>query len=182
PGAAGALEALAGDPRVVVLATAVEPLGVYGELLLPLNPLPVPDPVRGGTAAADPHELQEVASVALFVRRARAADPAFALTPENAGAVAEICTLLDGLPLAVELAARRLRLLPPHLLPVRLRDRTTVLSGGPANAPGRHRSLAALAEWSCRGLDAPARALLERLSVYEPGFGLSAAGLSAEPA
>ncbi|MFC9812639.1 ATP-binding protein [Streptomyces virginiae] len=186
PGAAGALEALAGDPRVVVLATAVEPLGVYGELLLPLNPLPVPGPVRGpaggGAAAADPHELQEVASVALFVRRARAADPAFALTPENAGAVAEICALLDGLPLAVELAARRLRLLPPHLLPVRLRDRTTVLSGGPANAPERHRSLAALAEWSCRGLDAPARALLERLSVYEPGFGLSAAGLSAEPA
>ncbi|MEW1799984.1 ATP-binding protein [Streptomyces virginiae] len=186
PGAAGALEALTGDPRVVVLATAVEPLGVYGELLLPLNPLAVPGPVRGpaggAAAAADPHELQEVASVALFVRRARAADPAFALTPENAGAVAEICTLLDGLPLAVELAARRLRLLPPHLLPVRLRDRTTVLSGGPANAPERHRSLAALAEWSCRGLDAPARALLGRLSVYEPGFGLSAAGLSAEPA
>ncbi|MFJ1564061.1 ATP-binding protein [Streptomyces erythrochromogenes] len=185
-GAAAALEALSGDPRVVVLATAVEPLGVYGELLLPLAPLPVPGPVRGpaggAAAAADPQELQEVASVALFVRRARAADPAFALTLENAGAVAEICTLLDGLPLAVELAARRLRLLPPHLLPVRLRDRTTVLSGGPANAPERHRSLAALAEWSCRGLDAPARALLARLAVYEPGFGLSAAGLSAEPA
>ncbi|MFC9824873.1 ATP-binding protein [Streptomyces erythrochromogenes] len=183
-GAAAALEALAGDPRVVVLATAVEPLGVYGELLLPLAPLPVPGPVRGpaGGAAADPQELAEVASVELFVRRARAADPAFALTLENAGAVAEICTLLDGLPLAVELAARRLRLLPPHLLPVRLRDRTTVLSGGPANAPERHRSLAALAEWSCRGLDAPARALLGRLAVYEPGFGLSAAGLSAEPA
>ncbi|MFE9468133.1 ATP-binding protein [Streptomyces virginiae] len=186
PGAAGALEALAGDPRVVVLATAVEPLGVYGELLLPLNPLPVPGPVGGpaggDAAAADPHELQQVASVELFVRRARAADPAFALTPENAGAVAEICTLLDGLPLAVELAARRMRLLPAHLLPVRLRDRTTVLSGGPANAPERHRSLAALARWSCRGLDAPARALLGRLSVYEPGFGLSAARLSAEPA
>ncbi|MFF9051955.1 ATP-binding protein [Streptomyces erythrochromogenes] len=185
-GAAAALEALSGDPRVVVLATAVEPLGVYGELLLPLAPLPVPGPLRGpaggAAAAADPQELRDVASVELFVRRARAADPAFALTLENAGAVAEICTLLDGLPLAVELAARRLRLLPPHLLPVRLRDRTTVLSGGPANAPERHRSLAALAEWSCRGLDAPARALLARLAVYEPGFGLSAAGLSAEPA
>ncbi|MFF3724991.1 ATP-binding protein [Streptomyces erythrochromogenes] len=185
-GAAAALEALSGDPRVVVLATAVEPLGVYGELLLPLAPLPVPGPLRGpaggAAAAADPQELRDVASVELFVRRARTADPAFALTLENAGAVAEICTLLDGLPLAVELAARRLRLLPPHLLPVRLRDRTTVLSGGPANAPERHRSLAALAEWSCRGLDAPARALLARLAVYEPGFGLSAAGLSAEPA
>ncbi|WP_143568863.1 ATP-binding protein [Streptomyces amritsarensis] len=184
-GAAAALEALSGDPRVVVLATAVEPLGVYGELLLPLAPLPVPGPVRGpagAAAAADPQELLEVASVALFVRRARAADPSFALTLENAAAVAEVCTLLDGLPLAVELAALRLRLLPPHLLPVRLRDRTTVLSGGPAGAPERHRSLAALAEWSCRGLDAPARALLDRLAVYEPGFGLAAAGLSAEPA
>ncbi|MFE6904908.1 ATP-binding protein [Streptomyces erythrochromogenes] len=184
-GAAAALEALSGDPRAVVLATAVEPLGVYGELLLPLAPLAVPGAVRwtaGGPAGADPQELGDVASVALFVRRARAVDPAFALTLENAAAVAEICTLLDGLPLAVELAARRLRLMPPHLLPVRLRERTTVLSGGPANAPERHRSLAALAEWSCRGLDGPARALLARLAVYEPGFGLSAAGLSAEPA
>ncbi|WP_234327749.1 ATP-binding protein [Streptomyces sp. NRRL F-2664] len=186
PGAADALEALAGEPRVVVLATAVEPLGVYGELLLPLAPLPVPGPGRGAAVGAsagpDPHELLEVPSVALFVRRARDVDPAFALTLENAGAVAEICTLLDGLPLAVELAARRLRLLPAHMLRVRLRDRTTVLSGGPANAPERHRSLAALAEWSCRGLDAAARVLLERLAVYEPGFGLAAAGLSAEPA
>ncbi|MFE9632059.1 ATP-binding protein [Streptomyces sp. NPDC006463] len=177
PAAAGAVAALAGDPRVVVLATAVEPLGVYGEQLLPLAPLPVPGPAEG---AADPHEVRQVASVALFVRRARDADPAFALTLENAAAVAEICTLLDGLPLAIELAARRLRLFPPHLLPSRLRGRTTVLAGGPAHAPERHRSLAALAEWSCRGLDAPVRALLERLSVYEPGFGLAAAGVSAE--
>ncbi|MEU9300189.1 LuxR C-terminal-related transcriptional regulator [Streptomyces sp. NPDC048269] len=177
PAAAAALAAAAGDPRVVVLATAVEPLGVYGEQLLPLAPLPVPDPADG---SADPHEVRESPSVALFVRRARDADPAFALTMENAAAVAETCRLLDGLPLAVELAARRVRLFPPHLLPARLRGRTTVLAGGPAHAPERHRSLAALAEWSCRGLDAPVRALLERLSVYEPGFGLPAAGVSAE--
>ncbi len=183
PAAAQALEALTADPRVVVLATSVEPLGVYGELLLPLAPLPVPGPRRGpASAAADPHALQEVASVALFVRRAREADPAFSLTLENAAAVAEICRLLGGLPLALELAARRLRLFPPHLLASRLRGRTTMLSGGPANAPARHRSLAALAEWSCRGLDGADRELLERLSVYEPGFGLWAAGLSAEAA
>ncbi|THA71764.1 LuxR family transcriptional regulator [Streptomyces sp. A0958] len=171
--AAGAVVDLADDPRVVVLATAVEPLGVYGEQLLPLDPLPVP----GDGEREDPHG---VASVALFVRRARDADPSFALTLENSGAVAEICTLLGGLPLALELAALRLRLLPPHLLAARLRGRTTVLAGGPVNAPARHRSLAALAEWSCRGLDPAAGALLGRLSVYEPGFGLAAAGLAEE--
>ncbi|MCG7529582.1 LuxR family transcriptional regulator, partial [Streptomyces sp. OfavH-34-F] len=76
-----------------------------------------------------------MASVALFARRARDADPSFALTPENAAAVAEICTLLGGLPLALELAALRLRLLPPHLLAARLRGRTTALAGGPVDAP-----------------------------------------------
>lgn len=165
--------ALAADPRVVVLATAVEPLGVYGEQLLPLSPLPVPGDGEGD----EPHEA---ASVALFVRRARDADPSFALTLENSAAVTEICTLLGGLPLSLELAAQRLRLLPPHLLVARLRGRTTVLAGGPVNAPGRHRSLAALAEWSCRGLAPAARALLGRLAVYEPGFGLAAAGLTDE--
>ncbi|MEV7541018.1 LuxR C-terminal-related transcriptional regulator [Streptomyces sp. NPDC089915] len=178
PVAAAAAGALAADARVVVLATALEPLGVYGEQLLPLGPLPLPAP--GSREAADPEELREVASVALFVRRARDADPSFALTLENAEAVAELCTLLGGLPLALELAAGRLRLYPPHLLAARLRGRTTTLSGGPANAPARHRSLAALAEWSCRGLDPRARALLRRLSVYEPGFGLAAAGPEAE--
>lgn len=136
----------------MVLATAVEPLGVYGEQLLSLAPLPVPG--DGAGEGQGEGELHEVASVALFVRRARDADPSFALTLENAGAVAEICLLLGGLPLALELAALRMRLLPPHLLSARLRGgRTTVLAGGPANAPERHRSLASLAEWSCRGLE-----------------------------
>ncbi|WLQ35067.1 LuxR C-terminal-related transcriptional regulator [Streptomyces castrisilvae] len=171
--AAGAVVALADDPGVVVLATAVEPLGVYGEQLLPLGPLPVP-------GDGDGEDLHRVASVALFVRRARDTDPSFALTLENSGAVADICTLLGGLPLALELAALRLRLLPPRLLAARLRGRTTVLAGGPVNAPARHRSLAALAEWSCRGLDPAAGALLGRLSAYEPGFGLAAAGIADE--
>ncbi|MFE6972414.1 ATP-binding protein [Streptomyces sp. NPDC057682] len=170
--AAEAVVALAGDPGVVVLATAVEPLGVYGEQLLPLDALAVPSDTD-----ADAEDLHEVPAVALFVRRARDADPSFALTLENGAAVAEICVLLGGLPLALELAALRLRLLPAHLLAARLRGRTTVLSGGPVNAPARHRSLAALAEWSCRGLDPAAEALLGRLSAYEPGFGTSAAGL-----
>ncbi|WP_330239498.1 ATP-binding protein [Streptomyces sp. NBC_00525] len=185
--AAEAVVALAGEPGVVVLATGVEPLGVYGEQLLPLGPLPVPGDEYGGGSGngsggggGNPHTVASVASVALFTRRARDADPSFALTPENAAAVAEICTLLGGLPLALELAALRLRLLPPHLLAARLRGRTTVLAGGPVNAPARHRSLAALAEWSCRGLEPAALALLERLAVYEPGFGAAAAGLDDE--
>ncbi|NED15176.1 LuxR family transcriptional regulator, partial [Streptomyces sp. SID9124] len=171
--AAEAVVALAADPRVVVLATAVEPLGVYGEQLLPLGPLAVP-------GEGDGEEPHAVASVELFVRRARDADPSFALTLENSAAVAEICALLGGLPLALELAALRLRLLPPHLLAARLRGRTTVLAGGPVNAPARHRSLTALAEWSCLGLEPAALALLGRLAVYEPGFGLAAAGLDEE--
>ncbi|SED06909.1 Predicted ATPase [Streptomyces sp. 2131.1] len=171
--AADAVVALAAEPQVVVLVTAVEPLGVYGEQLLPLGPLAVP-------GEGDGEEPHSVASVELFVRRARDADPSFALTLENSAAVAEICTLLGGLPLALELAALRLRLLPPQLLAARLRGRTTVLAGGPVNAPARHRSLTALAEWSCLGLEPAALALLGRLAVYEPGFGLAAAGLDEE--
>ncbi|MFI9062694.1 ATP-binding protein [Streptomyces sp. NPDC053429] len=180
PAAAGAAATLLADPRVVVLATALEPLGVYGEQLLPLAPLAVAAP--GPRGAADPEELQEVPGVALFVRRARDADPSFALTLENAGAVTELCALLGGLPLAVELAARRLRLFPPRLLLSRLRGRTTALGGGPQQAPERHRSLAALAEWSCRGLDPAAVGALRRLSVYEPGFGMPAAAVATEEA
>lgn len=171
PPAAEIGELLAANARLVVLATGQEPLRVYGERLLPVAPLRVPE----ATAAAEPdvHDLQDVASVALFIRRARDADPGFALTAENAAAVAEICVLLEGLPLAVELAAGRLRLFPPHVLLTRLRRRTTILAGGPLDAPERHRSLTALARWSCRRLDADQRAHLEQLSVFERGFGMA---------
>jgi non-specific serine/threonine protein kinase len=174
-GASAVSELLDADPELVVLATCLEPLRVYGERLLPVAPLPVP-----AAGAADPEELQDVPSVALFVHRARDADPGFALTAENAGAVAELCTLLEGLPLAVELAAGRLRLFPPQVLLSRLRQGTTSLAGGPADAPERHRSLGALAEWSCRGLAPAQRTLLEELAVYERGFGLSLVGRTAE--
>ncbi|GHE84063.1 hypothetical protein GCM10014715_45080 [Streptomyces spiralis] len=179
-------------PGLVVLVTAREPLRVPGERLVPVGPLPVPGPMArpghgfgsgpgiGGDGATepDPDELREFAAVALFERRARDADPSFALTAENGRAVAALCTLLDGLPLAVELAAGRSRLFPPHTLLARLRPNTTVLAGGSANAPERHRSLAALAASALAGLDGTAREVLERLAVYERGFGLS----MAEPA
>lgn len=155
------------DAGITVLATALEPLGVYGEQLVSVAPLPVPRPAE----REDPQALARVPAVELFLLRAAEARPGFALTEENAGDVADLCGLLEGLPLALELAADRSRLYPPGALLARVRRRPVALSGGPATAPARHRSLAALAEWGCRGLTAEQRALLERLSVYEPGFG-----------
>ncbi|GAA1199917.1 hypothetical protein GCM10009664_74670 [Kitasatospora gansuensis] len=157
-------ELLRRDDRLVVLATGQQPLRVYGERLFPVAPLPVPPP------GDDPEELREVASVELFVRRAREADPAFALTAGNGRAVAELCGLLEGLPLALELAARQLRLHTPHDLLDRLRRRGVVLGGGPFDAPERHRSLTALAAWSCRGLPPESAALLEQLACFPGGF------------
>jgi predicted ATPase/DNA-binding CsgD family transcriptional regulator len=171
PPAAEIGELLAANPRLVVLATGQEPLRVYGERLLPVAPLAVPE--TAAAAEPDVQEVQDVASVALFIRRARDADPGFALTVENVAAVAGICALLEGLPLAVELAAGRLRLFPPHVLLARLRQRTTILAGGPVDAPERHRSLTALARWSCRRLDPGQRAHLEQLAVFESGFGMA---------
>ncbi|BFV56533.1 hypothetical protein KCMC57_up16370 [Kitasatospora sp. CMC57] len=152
------------DESLVVLATGQQPLRVYGERLLPVPPLPVPAP------GDDPAELSEVASVELFVRRAREADPEFALTAENGRAVAELCGLLEGLPLALELAAGQLRLHSPYDLLDRLRRRGVTLGGGPFDAPERHRSLAALAAWSCRELEPTPWALLEQLACYPGGF------------
>jgi predicted ATPase/DNA-binding CsgD family transcriptional regulator len=185
--ASAVAELLTDDGALTVLATCQEPLRVYGEGLMPVAPLPVPQlgpahppgqaPFAGQAPLAgwegDPQLVQDVPSVALFVRRARDVDPGFALTAENVAAVAGLCVLLEGLPLAIELAAGRLRLFPPHVLLTRLRHRSTVLTGGPVDADERHRSLDALAAWSCRGLDADQRALIEELAVHERGFGLS---------
>ncbi|MCX4750343.1 LuxR C-terminal-related transcriptional regulator [Kitasatospora sp. NBC_01287] len=168
---------LAELPGTVVLATCLEPLRVYGERLQPVRPLPVPEPGEG-----DPQALRAVPSVELFVRRARDAAPGFDLTAENAAAVGQVCARLGGLPLALELAAERLRLFPVHLLAARLRERTTGLAGGPATAPERHRSLAALAAWSCHGLPAEARTLLDEAAVHQGGFGIAAVGRSGEGA
>ncbi|MFJ2581551.1 ATP-binding protein [Kitasatospora aureofaciens] len=163
-------EVLAGQPDLVVLATSRSPLGVSGERLLPVRPLPVPE--IGAAAEEEPDELLRFPSVALFVRRAHDIDPAFALTAENAAVVAGICTLVEGLPLALELAARQLRLYSAETLLARLRRRGALLGGGPLDAPERHRSLAALAAWSRRGLPPDHHALLEQLAVFDGGFGL----------
>jgi predicted ATPase/DNA-binding CsgD family transcriptional regulator len=170
PPAAAIAALLGAHPRLTLLATALRPLGVDAEQLIPVRPLPLPPP----ELRSEPGQLEQVAAVALFVRRAAQAQPGFSLTEENAAAVADLCTLLEGLPLAVELAAGRLRLFPPQTLLEQLRHQLCSLAGGPAYAPDRHRSLDALARWSCAGLDAAARTLLEDLSVHEPGFGSGA--------
>ncbi|MEU6281718.1 LuxR C-terminal-related transcriptional regulator [Streptomyces sp. NPDC047028] len=156
--------------RLRVLATSREPLRIAGELLLPVRRLPVP-----AGACDDPGELAGNASAALFTRAARDVVPGFAVTEENAAAVATLCVLLEGLPLALELAAGRLRLFTPQVLLARLRHRggaLTALSGGPAHAPARHRSLATLAESAVAGLSRDELTLLGHLAVFEPGFGL----------
>ncbi|WP_326846983.1 ATP-binding protein [Streptomyces kaniharaensis] len=169
PAALAAL--LDAEPGLTVLATALRPLGLYGEQLVPVGPLAVP----GDEVGDSPDELLRVPSVALFVRRAAQARPGFALTEENATAVADLCRLLEGLPLAVELAAGRLRLFQPQELLDQLRRAgVSSLAGGPAYAPARHRSLAALAQWHCAGLDPSELALLERLAVHVGGFAASA--------
>ncbi|MFE2165121.1 ATP-binding protein, partial [Streptomyces sp. NPDC059447] len=171
---------LATHPGVTVLATALEPLGLYGERTVQVAPLPVPLPHEVETG--DPTELGRVPAVVLFVLRATRSCPGFALTEENAEAVGRLCALLEGLPAALELAAGRMRLYSPAALLARLTRSPGALSGGPASAPERHRSLAALAEFGLEGLTADERELVERLSVHEGGFGALGVPRSAEDA
>ena len=112
-------ELLAAAPGLVVLVTSRTALRLSGEHEFPVPPLPVPPAGIG----RDPADLQRYASVSLFVERAHAVAPGFALTDQNAEAVAEICRRLDGLPLAIELAAARVRMLPPQALASRLGQR-----------------------------------------------------------
>ena len=152
---------LASSPRLKVLATSREPLRVRGERELPVPPLSSPQERTGdaGTIAAS-------SSVALFVDRARSVKPGFELTDENAGAVADICRYLDGLPLAIELAAARIRLLPPAALASRLHQSLDVLGGaGPRDLPHRQRTLRGAIEWSYELLTDSERELLSQMSI-----------------
>ncbi|WP_168221145.1 BTAD domain-containing putative transcriptional regulator [Actinomadura sp. WMMA1423] len=146
-------------PGLRVLATSRERLGVDGEALCPVPPLDVPEPGEDGLGSA---------SVRLFAERAAAVRPGFAVDGGNAAAVGEICRRLDGLPLAIELAAARLRSLPPELLAARLDDRFRLLTGGNRTSLPRHRTLRAVVAWSWDLLDERERVFAERLSVF-PG-------------
>jgi predicted ATPase len=164
-------ELLGAAPGVVVLVTSRVVLRLSGEHEFPVPPLPVPP----AGSSPDPEELRRYASVALFTERAHAADPGFELTGGNAAAVAEICRRLDGLPLAIELAAARVRLLPPPALLARLGQRFSLLTGGARDLPERQRTLHNTLDWSYRLLPASEQALFARLGVFAGPFSLPAA-------
>ena len=162
---------LAACPRVVMLATSRIPLHIRAEREVTVAPLSLPDPGRLPPLA----ELERVAAVTLFVERARAARADFALTAENAAAIAAICQRLDGLPLAIELAAARVKVLSPLALLARLEQRLPLLSGGGRDLPRRQRTMRDAIAWSYDLLTPEEQALFRRLAVFVGGFTLEAA-------
>jgi predicted ATPase/class 3 adenylate cyclase len=166
----------AAGPGVRVLATSRAPLRVGGEAEYRLGPLGLPDAERG----ADPDRLGASDAVQLFVERARLIDPEFRLTDENVDAVADICATLDGLPLAIELAAARLRVLTPQAIRLRLDHRLRLLTGGARDAPERQQTLRATIDWSHELLDAPTKTLFRRQAVFRGGWTLPAAEIVAD--
>jgi predicted ATPase/class 3 adenylate cyclase len=171
-GAAGDLGALlARCPGVVILATSRTVLGLRAEREYPVPPLPLPADPAGVPVEA----LMVSPAVALFVDRARAVRPGFALTAGNAAAVAEICRRLEGLPLAIELAAARTRLLDPAALLRRLAASLDALGTGAVDLPERQRTLRATVEWSVGLLDDAERSLLETVAVFVDGWTVEAA-------
>jgi predicted ATPase/DNA-binding SARP family transcriptional activator len=157
---------LRGCPALRVLTTSRQALGIAGEKAWLVPPLALSAP--GGT-------VEEAGAVQLFVQRARDVLSSFALTEVNTPAVEHICRQLDGLPLAIELAAARVRLLPPEQLAARLDDVFRLLTSSSQVALPRHRTLRALIDWSYELLSPDERLLLERLSVFAGGFSLEAA-------
>src|SRR5204863_1256809 len=169
--APGLGELLARCPRVVILATSRTVLGLRAEREYPVPPLALP---------ADPStvplgELGSSPAVALFVDRARAVRPGFALTEGSAAAVAEICRRPEGLPLAIELAAARTRLLDPAALLDRLAASLDALGTGAVDLPERQRTLRATVQWSVDQLEEAERSLLEVAAVFADGWTVEAA-------
>jgi predicted ATPase/class 3 adenylate cyclase len=164
-----AATALGAGSGVRVLATSREPLGVEGELVYALGPLAVPD--RDG----DPVAIAESDAVRVFTQRAAAVRPGFAVTDENAAAVAELCRRLDGIPLALELAASRVTAMTPSEILQRMGERFRLLKGGPRTGSPRHQTLLSAIDWSYSLLDDSERGVFTRLAVFAGGFDLEAA-------
>jgi predicted ATPase/DNA-binding SARP family transcriptional activator len=157
-------------PELHVLATSRQPLGVEGEVTYDVPPLPVPPADTDTEAGIDAYD-----AVRLLTDRARAADPRVTVATGTAGSLARICRRLDGLPLALELAAARLRTFDPQRLAGLLDDRFSVLESTTRRAPARHQTLRAAIGWSYDLLTAEEQALFRRLSVFDGGFTLEAA-------
>ncbi|MDQ2808275.1 MAG: tetratricopeptide repeat protein [Chloroflexota bacterium] len=163
-------------PAVRILASSREALGIAGETTLRVPSLALPPPGTGALPTQPPGGfLLRYEAVRLFVERAQAVQAAFRLTPANAPAVLQICRRLDGIPLALELAAARVRLLPVEGIAARLDDRFRLLTGGSRTALPRQQTLRALIDWSYDLLGPQERVLLHRLAVFAGGWTLEAA-------
>ena len=158
-------------PNLRILATSRETLGITGELVYRVPPLPLPDPHD----AASPDSVGQFAAVQLFVERATFQQPGFAITTSNAKTIATICRRLDGIPLALELAAARVKVLSLDQIAARLNDRFRLLTGGARTDLPHHQTLRAAMDWSYDLLPEDERALFRRLSVFVGGFTLEAA-------
>src|SRR6202045_2423364 len=161
-------ELLVMGPDLKILVTSRAALHLYGEHEFPVAPLALPD----SRSIPSVEALSQYPAVALFVQRAVAAKPDFALNRENAAAVAEICARLDGLPLAIELAAARVKVLSPSSLLTRLANRLQLLTGGARDLPQRQQTLRAAMDWSYDLLSAAEQNLFRRLSVFVGGCNL----------
>jgi len=168
---------LASAPQLKILVSSRIALNLHGEREFPVPPLELPQAENESAW----ENLIENESVILFVERARTAHPNFALTKDNASAVAEICRRLDGLPLALELAAARIKLLQPQAILTRLDDRLKLLTGGARDLPTRHQTLRNTLEWSYDLLHADEKTLYARLSVFVGGFTFEAAEAVCNP-
>ncbi|MFL5702589.1 MAG: protein kinase domain-containing protein [Ktedonobacteraceae bacterium] len=163
-------ELLAACPHLIILVTSRAALHISGEHEFPLLPLALPD----GTSPLAIHELTQYAAIALFLQRAMAIKPDFDVTTANIQTIAMICRRLDGLPLAIELAAARIKLLPPQALLQRLIHPLNVLTGGRQNAPERHQTLRHTIAWSYHLLNTVEQQLFRRISVFVGSCSLEA--------
>jgi len=157
-------------PNVHIIVTSREPLNLHGEQVYDVPPLIIPDLSKDYTAA----DLASLESIVLFVQRAQATDSLFELTRDNAAVVAQICARLDGLPLAIELAAARIRLLKPEQLLKKLEDRFGLLTGGPRDAPQRQQTIRDTLDWSYNLLTEDEQTLFARCAVFFGGRSIEA--------
>ena len=156
---------LATAPRLTVLVTSREALRLYGEQEFHVSPLQLPDLKKKAAAEA----LRSYEAINLFIQRAHAVQPNFELSDDNATSVATICVHLDGLPLAIELAAARMKFYAPQMLLIRLSSRLHALNDGPRDLPDRQRTLGATLAWSYELLDSDQQRLFERLGIFVGG-------------
>jgi non-specific serine/threonine protein kinase len=158
-------ELLSASPHLKVFVTSRETLNIYGEQIYNVPPMSIPDPEK----LESTQRLLQYESIKLFTQRAKAVKPDFTINEENASAIAEICVRLDGLPLAIELAAARSNLYSPEMIRKRLDSRLTILTGGSRDVPLRLQTLRGTLDWSYDLLDRGEQILLARLSVFQGG-------------